>query len=410
MLAPASVCCAPVTESPLITAITAAELLTSTGRTPSPVILVDDGVITKVGAENAVEIPGNAVARDFPGALLAPGFIDIHIHGSAGYDVMQGDQGGMEKMAAFLAQRGVTSFLATTVTAETTVLLAAVERLAEQIHNWPAHGPAAVPFGIHLEGPWISKARCGVHPTSAIENPTLEMFDRYYRAANGYLRLVTIAPELPGAIEVIHEAVKRGVRVSLGHTDGLQRDADAAIQAGATHATHTFNAMRPLDHREPGVLGRVLESDAISAEIIADGVHVDATVVDLFLRCKGADRSVLVTDAISAAGMPDGKYKLGTFEVTVTGSRCEFNGKLAGSVLTLERAVQNVLRFSGWKIEDAVRLVTSNPARVVGESGRGALVPGARADITVLSPKGEVIECFAAGIPASRKSGGQAVS
>lgn len=387
----------------MITAITASELFTPTEQISSPVILVEDGVITKTGSREAVAIPATAVLLDFPGAVLAPGFIDIHIHGSAGYDVMEGERKGLEKMTSFLARRGVTSFLATTVTAETSVLLAAVERLAEQIHNWPSESPTAKPFGIHMEGPWISKARCGVHPTSAIANPSLEMFDRYYRAANGYLRLITIAPELPGATEVIHEAVKRGVRVSLGHTDGQLRDADAALQAGATHATHTFNAMRPLNHREPGVIARVLESTAMTAEIIADGVHVDPVVVDLFLRCKGPDQSVLVTDATSAAGMPDGKYKLGTFEVTVTGDRCELNGNLAGSVLTLDRAVRNIMQFSGWSLGQAVRLATANPARVVGESQRGTLSPGARADITVLSPKGEVIECFAGGRAARGK-------
>lgn len=381
----------------MITAITAAELFTQVEYISSPVILVEDGLITRTGSREAVEIPATAVLLDFPGATLSPGFIDIHIHGSAGYDVMQGEQKGLEKMASFLAHRGVTSFLATTVTAETSRLLAAVERLAEQVHNWPSGGAMAKPFGIHMEGPWISKLRCGVHPTSAIANPSLEMFDRYYRAANGCLRLLTIAPELPGAAEVIHEAVKRGVRVSLGHTDGQLRDADAALQAGATHATHTFNAMRPLNHREPGVIGRVLDSTAMTAEIIADGVHVDPVVVDLFLRCKGLDQSVLVTDATSAAGMPDGKYKLGTFEVTVTGDRCELNGNLAGSVLTLDRAVRNVMQFSGWSLGHAVRLATANPARVVGEPKRGTLSAGARADITVLSPKGEVVECFAGG-------------
>ncbi len=358
---------------------------------------MEDGLVTRVASRESTEIPANATLLEFPGAALSPGFVDIHIHGSAGYDVMQGDQKGLEKMALFLAQRGVTSFLATTVTAERSTLLAAVERLAEQIHNWPSGSPMATPFGIHMEGPWISKLRCGVHPTTAIENPSVEMFDRYYRASNGHLRLITIAPELPGSTEVIREAVRRGVRVSLGHTDGQLRDADAALQAGATHATHTFNAMRPLNHREPGVLGRVLQSTAMTAEIIADGVHVDPAVVDLFLRCKGIDRAVLVTDATSAAGMPDGKYKLGTFEVTVTGDRCELNGNLAGSVLTLDRAVRNVMQFSGWGLGQAVRLATSNPARVVGEPARGTLSPGARADLTVLSPKGEVIECFAAG-------------
>jgi N-acetylglucosamine-6-phosphate deacetylase len=260
-----------------------------------------------------------------------------------------------------------------------------------------------------MEGPWISKVRCGVHPTGAIENPSLEMFDRYYRAANGSLRLITIAPELPGATEVISEAVKRGVRISVGHTDGELQDADAAIQAGATHATHTFNAMRPLNHRDPGVLGRVLESEATSAEIIADGIHVDPVVVDLFLRCKGADQAVLVTDAISAAGMPDGKYRLGTLEVTVTGDRCELDGKLAGSVLTLERAVRNVMQYSGWNLGQCVRLATANPAGVVGESKRGILKAGVRADINVLSPNGEIVECFAGGQAMIGKSGSRAI-
>jgi N-acetylglucosamine-6-phosphate deacetylase len=397
MLRPDVVASNAARENSLITAITADELVTGTERISTPVVIVEDSLITRLGSREAVEVPTNAVLRKFPGAVLAPGFVDIHIHGSAGYDVMQGDRKGLETMATFLARRGVTSFLATTVTAERSALLAAVERLAEQIHDWPSESAMATPFGIHMEGPWISKVRCGVHPAASIENPSLEMFDRYYRAANGHLRLITIAPELPGATEVVREAVKRGVRISLGHTDGEVRDADAAIRAGATHATHTFNAMRPLNHREPGVLGRVLESKATSAEIIADGIHVDPVVIELFLRCKGADRAVLVTDAISAAGMPDGKYRLGTFEVTVTGDRCELDGKLAGSVLTLERAVRNVMQYSGWNLGQSVRLATANPARVVGEPKRGTLTAGTRADINVLSPTGEVVECFAGG-------------
>jgi len=393
----------------LISAITAAELLTPTEQISTPVLLIEDGLITRLGSREAIEIPSKATMLDFPGAVLAPGYVDIHIHGSAGYDVMQGERSGLETMASFLAHRGVTSFLATTVTAEKSTLLASVERLAEQIHSWPSGRPMATPFGIHMEGPWISKLRCGVHPTEAIENPSLEMFDRYYRAANGCLRLITIAPELPGATEVIREAVNRGVRVSLGHTDGQLSHAEAAIQTGATHATHTFNAMRPLNHREPGVLGLVLESNAITAEIIADGIHVDPVVVDLFLRCKGVEGAVLVTDATSAAGMPDGKYKLGTFEVTVNGDRCELNGNLAGSVLTLERAVRNVMRYSGWNLGKSVRLATANPARVVGESSRGTISAGGRADITVLSAGGEVIECFAGGSATIGKSGRRAV-
>ncbi len=384
----------------MIAALTASELLTPSGRISSPVVLMQDGVVLKLGSREEIEIPSSAAVHDFPGAVLAPAFIDLHIHGSAGYDVMQGDQRGLERMASFLACHGVSSFLATTVTADLDVLVAAVERLAEQIHNWPSGGAMATPFGIHLEGPWISSARRGVHPEAYIVAPSLALFDRLHRAANGYLRLITMAPELPGALELIGEAVKHGVRVSIGHTNGQASDADAAIHAGATHVTHTFNAMRPLNHRNPGILGTALNSKELTAEIIADGVHVDPLVVELFLRCKGPANAVLVTDAISATGMPDGKYQLGSFEVIVQGSRCEWDGRLAGSVLTLDRAVRNVMQFSGWTLEDSVRLATANPARVLGESTRGTIRPGARADIVVLSPKGELVESFVAGTPA----------
>lgn len=385
----------------MITAITAEQLLTPQERVDSPVLLFEDGRILKVGTHSSLPIPSNSKSLDFPGAVLSAAFIDLHIHGSSGYDVMEGKQEGLGRMAAFLARHGVGSFLATTVTAEINTLVTAVERIAEQIANWPSDSAAAVPFGIHLEGPCISMARRGVHPENYIVNPSVELFDRLHKAAAGYLRLITIAPELPGALEVIREATSRGVRVSVGHTDGQVKDAVAAIKAGATHATHTFNAMRPLDHRKPGVLGKVLESDDLSAEIIADGLHVDPVVVDLFLRCKGESKAVLVTDAISATGMPDGKYKLGSFEVTVQGPRCDWQGRLAGSVLTMDRAVRNVMQFSGRDLGDSVRLASTNPADVIGDSSRGRMVPGARADIVVLSPRGEVINTFIGGMAAT---------
>ncbi len=384
----------------MTTAITAAELLAPAGRIVDPVVLFEDGYIVTAGPREAVAIPPGVRTVDFPGAVLAPAFVDLHIHGAAGYDVMEGKPEGLRKMASFLARHGVGSFLATTVTADLGVLVGAVERIAEQIDRWDVNG-AAVPFGIHLEGPCISMERRGVHPEAHIVNPSVELFDRLHKAAGKYLRLITIAPELPGSLEVIREATRRGVKVSLGHTNGLAKDAVAAIEAGASHATHTFNAMRPLDHRNPGVLGEILDNNSLSAEIIADGVHVDPTVVDLFLRCKGNERAVLVTDAISATGMPDGTYKLGSFEVTVRGYKCEWQGRLAGSVLTLDKAVRNVMEFSGWDLRDSVRLASTNPARVIGDEKRGRLEAGARADIAVLSTRGEVLASYIGGIPSA---------
>ena len=380
------------------TAITAAELYGAEQRIENPVVIVEDGQIISVASRESCEIPVNARVLEFPDAVLVPGYIDLHIHGAAGYDVMEGSVSGLERMAAFLAERGVSAFLATTVTAELSHLEAAVAKIASQIEHWPADAPLARPIGIHLEGPCISELRRGVHPREHVCNPSIDLLDRMHRAANGTLKLITMAPELPGAMETIREAVARGIKVSIGHTDGTADDALRAIEAGASHVTHTFNAMRLMEHRAPGVLGVALSDDRVTAEIIADGVHVDPRVVEIFLRSKGAKLAVLVTDAISATGMPDGRYRLGEFEVTVAGPRALCDGRLAGSVLTLEQAVQNITKFANWPLAQAVRLATANPARVLGDAKLGECEPGARADITVLSRTGTVQQSFVGGI------------
>jgi N-acetylglucosamine-6-phosphate deacetylase len=210
--------------------------------------------------------------------------------------------------------------------------------------------------------------------------------------------MLTIAPELPGAMEVIAEAVRQKVCVSIGHSDAEMPIAQDAVKAGARHATHTFNAMRPLDHRDPGIIGEVLSDDRMSADIIVDGIHVDPAVVKLFLQAKGRERAVLITDAISATGMPDGRYQLGPIEVDVKDGKCTSNGSLAGSVLTMDRAVRNVTQFSNWSLRDAVRAATLNPAQAVGLSGHhGVLAQGAGADFTVMSRAGRVLKTIVRG-------------
>jgi N-acetylglucosamine-6-phosphate deacetylase len=256
----------------------------------------------------------------------------------------------------------------------------------------------AYPLGIHLEGPFLSHKRRGVHPPEYLAEPTPEIFDRMWQAARGHVSVLTIAPEIPGALEVIAEAARRKVCVSIGHSDAELASAQAGVKAGARHATHTFNAMRPLDHREPGILCEVLVDNQISADIIADGIHVSFAVVQLFLHAKGVDRSVLITDATSAAGMPDGRYMLGPLEVEVKDGRCTRDGTLAGSVLTMDRAVRNVAAFTGWSLQDAVRAATLNPARVVGFARRqGVLAAGAEANIAVLSRSGEILKTIVRG-------------
>jgi N-acetylglucosamine-6-phosphate deacetylase len=209
--------------------------------------------------------------------------------------------------------------------------------------------------------------------------------------------MMTIAPELSGALEVIAEAARRNVLVSIGHSDASLETARAGVYAGARHATHTFNAMRPLDHRDPGILAEVLTDNQITADIIADGIHVMPEVIRLFLQAKGKDRAVLVTDAISATGMPNGTYQLGPLQVEVKDGKCTMDGKLAGSVLTMDRAVRNVTQFGGWSLQDSVGAATLNPARAAGLAKHGRIIAGAEANLVALNSNGDVLQTFVRG-------------
>ncbi len=374
--------------------LTAATLFTPLERIEAPLLLVDDGIIVEVSSRARGEAPKGCRVVDFGDSVLAPGFIDIHIHGGAGHDVMESNPDALPAMERLLACHGVSSYFPTTVTAPVDLTLAALQRLADAIEaadkDQRSSDPRARPLGIHLEGPFISHVQRGVHPSGNLLPPTLDMFERFWQAARGHIRIMTLAPELEGAQEVIAEAARRGVCVSLGHSDADLNTTRAAVAAGARHATHTFNAMRPLDHRDPGIIGAVLTDSRISADIIADGVHLDPAVVRLFLKAKGPDAAVLITDAIAATGMPDGRYRLGSFEVEVEDGKCLVDGKLAGSVLTMDRAVRNAMQFAQLELQQALPLATLNPARVAGLAGRGELKAGAVADFVVLSPSGEV--------------------
>jgi N-acetylglucosamine-6-phosphate deacetylase len=374
-------------------AITAASLLTPREKIEHPLVMIEDGKIAEVSLRAGRAVPARARLVDFGDAVIAPGFVDIHIHGSGGHDVMESDPDAMRGMEEFLPGHGVTGYFPTTVTAPVDKILGALDQIAGAIEG--AVGRAdkvrARPLGIHLEGPFISHVRRGVHPPMHLLPPTAEMFERFWQAARGHIRVMTIAPELEGAIEVIELAVSRGVCVSLGHSDADLEATRRGVRAGARHATHTFNAMRPLGHRDPGILGEVLTDGRVTADVIADGVHLDPTIVDLFLKAKGPELAVLITDAISATGMPDGRYQLGGLDVEVHDGKCLMNGSLAGSVLTMDRALRNVMKFGGWDLEDAVRAASLNPAKAVGISDRkGAVVAGADADLVVLSSAGEV--------------------
>jgi N-acetylglucosamine-6-phosphate deacetylase len=372
-------------------------LYTPTEEILDPQLVVEDGRVVEVSSRSGKEVPGNTALVDFGDTTLAPGFVDIHMHGGAGVDLMRASPSDMLRLGRFLLTHGVTAYFPTTVAAPLDATCAALERLADAIENNESQASTngdsveARPLGIHLEGPFLSHKRRGVHPPEYLVAPTIEIFDRLWQAARGHICMMTIAPEIPGAMEVIAEAARRHVCVSIGHSDAEMTVAESAVNAGARHATHTFNAMRPLDHRDPGILGEVLSDDRLSADIIADGIHVLPPVVKLFLQAKGTERAVLITDSISATGMPDGRYQLGPIQVDVKDGKCTSNGSLAGSVLTMDRAVRNVTQFAHWSLKDAIRAATLNPVRAAGLPGnRGVLATGADADFTVLSPAGEV--------------------
>ena len=382
-------------------------------------MLVEQGRVLEISARSGRQAPAGISVSDFGDGVIAPGYVDLHIHGSAGYDVMDDTTEALPAIEQLLARHGVTSYFPTTVTAPMDATLRALERLADAIENREQNDNKKddvkgrpLPLGIHLEGPFISHARRGVHPAENLLAPKLNTFEQLWQAARGRIRMMTIAPELDGAPEVIAEAARRGVCVSLGHSDADFEAAGRGIAAGARHATHTFNAMRPLghrtedhrteDHRSPGILGAVLTDRRVSADIIADGVHLDPAIVKLFAQAKGPERTVLITDATSATGMPDGRYRLGSFEVDVRDGKCMADGKLAGSVLTMDLAVRNLARFAEWDLSQAIAAASRNPARAARIANKGVLTVGADADFVVLSREGEVLRTFVGGVECPR--------
>jgi N-acetylglucosamine-6-phosphate deacetylase len=382
------------------TVITAEKLLTPDKVITDPILVVEDGWIADIASPAKGPIPPGEL-HDYPGATLVPAYFDVHIHGSGGADVMEGTPASLATIGKFLARHGVGSYLATTVSASVDTTLRSLCGLAKLIGS---DIEGAQPLGIHIEGPFISHAKRGAHAERDLQLPTVALFNRMWEASEGHIRLMTIAPELPGAGEVIARAVELGVRVSLGHSNAGTDDALRGVGAGATSATHTFNAMRRFDHREPGILGVVLDRPDLFAEIICDGLHVNPTVVRMFWKEKGGERAILVTDAMSATGMPDGNYRLGELDVRVKDGKCIVGeDTLAGSTLTMDRAVRNFAEFIGAEPGTVAALASRNPARMTGlDSKVGTLKAGRAADICVLSPKGEVIETILRGQSVSR--------
>jgi N-acetylglucosamine-6-phosphate deacetylase len=373
------------------TAIYASRILTPQEELRDCVIVVEAGRITGIGHRDEVHIPPGAKDYVASGMTVVPGFVDVHIHGAGGHDVMEAEGAALDKITATVARFGTTSIVATTVTAPIEATCHSLEGIAAYIraHESTADNArfGADILGIHLEGPFINPERRGVHPTASILAPSVESFEKFRAAAGNLIKLITIAPEMPGALKLIAAAVADGVVVGLGHTDADYAQARAAIQAGARHAVHVYNAMRPFTHRDPGVISAVLTDADVTAEIIADGVHVAGPAIQVLLGTKGFDTVLLVSDGTAATGMRDGTFKLGGFEVQVRdGVVRNSEGKLAGSTLTIDRAIRYLVEL-GVPMVDAIRMATILPARRLGLAGKkGIIAVGADADLVVLTP------------------------
>jgi N-acetylglucosamine-6-phosphate deacetylase len=380
--------------------IHAGRALTPTTEIHDVGILIREDVIEAIGPRAGITLPAGAQEILATDKTAIPGFIDVHIHGAGGRDVMEGNEEALGTITRKVSQFGTTSFVATTVTASVDDTLRAVEGIAGYIEQqYETDEPRADVLGIHFEGPFLSKERRGVHPSQWIQLPSAETLGRMLKAAAGNARMLTIAPEVLGATPCIDAARQAGLVVSMGHTDATYEQARAAIAHGAQSATHVYNAMRPFTHRDPGVIGAVLTTPEVNAELIADGVHVEEGAMKLLLLAKGAEHVTLVSDGLSATGMPDGKYMLGGMEVIVSGGVCRnADGVLAGSTLTLDRALRNVVAL-GTSLPNAVRMLTLNPASLLGiEFKKGSLRVGADADILLLDESLHLAGIWARGV------------
>ncbi|MGO9196699.1 MAG: N-acetylglucosamine-6-phosphate deacetylase [Acidimicrobiales bacterium] len=349
-----------------------------------------------VGAAGAVAGP---VVIDLGGRTIAPGFVDVHVHGGDGAQVNGEDPDevcdALRRIARFHAAHGTTSLLATTVSDSPERLLRTIGAIARVTSS----GDGARIVGSHLEGPFIARARTGAQDPSQLRLPDMAELDALIEASRGTLRVLTLAPELPGAFELIARARDAGVTVAVGHTDADFDTAERAFGAGAGHVVHLFNAMPPLHHRRPGIVGAALRREDVTLEVIADLEHVHPAVLEIVARLAPG-RIVLVTDASPAAGLGAGRHQLGTLDVTVSGRRVELAddpATLAGSLLTMDMAVQNLVITAGMALPDALRAATLTPGRLVSY-GAGRLVAGGQADVVVLEPDLRVAATIVGGV------------
>lgn len=351
----------------------------------------DQALVIEQGKIKAI-IPKHMVSHHLPAQqihlsaddLLVPGFIDLHVHGARGSDVMDATAEAFVTISNTLAEEGVTGYLATTMTAPKE----AIESVLTAIPAAMQQKNGAAILGVHLEGPFIAKNKRGAQNEKDVQSPDAGLLAEWQRIAQGAIKLVTLAPELPDANKLIEALCEARIVAAIGHTEATYEQAMAAIKLGCSHATHLFNAMSGIQQRAPGAAGALLLSDSVSADIIADGVHLHPAIVEMAYRLKGNDQLILISDAMRAKCMCDGQYDLGGQQVTVqNGVAALDNGALAGSLLKLPQAIKNIMQFTTCTLVDALRMVSYNPARKLQlEAHKGSIEVGKDADLVVLSP------------------------
>lgn len=343
-------------------------------------LFIREGKIEKVGQALQVEADIN-IDGSTRNWIVMPGFIDMHIHGSAGFDMMDATEEALRGMARSLVKEGTTSFLPTTITQQVNAIEAALKNVGEYVNN----EDEAEVIGIHVEGPYISTKWAGAQPVEHITEPSIEQFQNWQKLSGNRIKQVTVAPEVAGGFEFVQAMSKEGIVVSIGHSDATSEEVEKAVQLGAKQATHLYNQMRPFHHREPGIVGSVLMDDRMQVEIIVDYIHSHTKAVDFAYRLKGADGIILITDAMRAKGLEYGEYDLGGQNVHVTEKGAHLSsGALAGSILTMDQAIRNMKQSTGCSLQELVAMSSTNAAKQLDLAQKGYIGVGFDADLVIM--------------------------
>lgn len=363
-----------------------ATVFTPERRINDGTLWIQGGRISRLGTSKGLGCPLDAEKIDATGLFVVPGFIDLQMNGALGQDFTHTPM-SIKEVAAWLPRHGVTAFLPTIISSPPDTVAAARRVLTRVEGDLP---PGAIPLGLHMEGPFLNPKRRGAHDPDSLQLPDRDAVEGWH--PENHVRLVTLAPELPGALEVIKILTSRGVVVGAGHSLANYGQALDAIQAGITFGTHVFNAMPPLHHRDPGLVGALLSNESVRLGVIADGVHLHPVVVKFIWQIAGKERLVLVSDAVAGLGAPPGRYPLGAQMIAVdSGEARTANGTLAGSVLSIDAGLRNLMTFTECALEEALLTITRNPASLLGiDSRKGQISPGADADLVLLTPSLEV--------------------